>query len=74
MQKIGICHFIGFLWRLSGKEYACKAGDSGKTLVWKIPWKRAWKPTPVFLPGEAWGQRSLASYSLWDPKELKMMK
>ena len=25
----------------------------------KIPWRRAWQPTPVFLPGEAHGQRSL---------------
>jgi len=31
--------------------------------VGKIPWRRAWQPTPVFLPGESHGQRSLASYS-----------
>ena len=37
--------------------------------VWKIPWKRAWKPTPVFLPGESHGQRSLVNYSPWDHKE-----
>ena len=30
----------------------------------KIPWKRKWQPTPVFLPGESHGQRSLAGYSL----------
>ena len=30
--------------------------------VGKIPWRRAWQPTPVFLPGEAHGQRSLAGY------------
>ena len=30
----------------------------------KIPWRRAWQPTPVFLPGESHGQRSLAGYSL----------
>ena len=29
----------------------------------KIPWRRAWQPTPVFLPGESCGQRSLAGYS-----------
>ena len=29
----------------------------------KIPWKRAWQPTPVFLPGKFHGQRSLAGYS-----------
>ena len=28
--------------------------------VRKIPWRRAWQPTPVFLPGESHGQRSLA--------------
>ena len=33
--------------------------------VRKIPWKRAWQPTPIFLPRESYGQRSLASYSPW---------
>jgi len=32
--------------------------------VGMIPYRRAWQPTPVFLPGESHGQRSLASYSL----------
>ena len=31
----------------------------------KIPWRREWQSTPVFLPGEFHGQRSLAGYSLW---------
>ena len=31
----------------------------------KILWRRKWQPTPVFLPGESHGQKSLASYSLW---------
>ena len=31
--------------------------------VSKIPWRRAWQPTPVVLPGESHGQRSLADYS-----------
>ena len=30
----------------------------------KIPWRRAWQPTPVFLPGESQGQRGLAG-SIW---------
>ena len=38
--------------------------------VGKIPWRRAWQPTPVSLPGEPHGQRSLAGYSPWGPKEL----
>jgi len=33
-------------------------------------WRREWLPTPVFLPGELHGQRSLAGYSPWDHKEL----
>ena len=32
--------------------------------VGKIPWRRAWQPTSVFLPGESHGRRSLAGYSL----------
>ena len=37
--------------------------------VRKIPWRRKWKPTPVFLPGKFNTQRSLVGYSLWDNKE-----
>ena len=37
--------------------------------VGKIPWRRAWQPTPVFLPRESQGQRSLAGYSPWGSKE-----
>ena len=40
--------------------------------VGKIPWRRAWQPTPVFLPGETHGQRSLVGYSPWGHKELEM--
>ena len=35
----------------------------------KIPWRRKWQPTPVFLPGESHGWRSLAGYSPWGCKE-----
>ena len=37
--------------------------------VGKIPWRRKWQPTPVFLPGKSQGQRSLAGQSPWGPKE-----
>ena len=40
-----------------------------RSLVGKIPWKREWQPTPVFLLGEVHGQRSLVGYSPWDHKE-----
>ena len=36
--------------------------------VKKIPWRRAWQPTPVFLSGESHGQSSLVGYSPWGHK------
>ena len=33
--------------------------------VGKIPWRRAWQPTLVLLPGESQGQKSLEGCSLW---------
>ena len=37
--------------------------------VRKIPWRREWQPTPVFLPGESHGQRSRVGYRPWGCKE-----
>ena len=37
--------------------------------VGKSPCSRKWQPTPVFLPGESHGQRSLVSYTPWGCKE-----
>ena len=39
--------------------------------VGKIPWRRAWQPTPVFLTGEYHGQRSLPGYSPWGRKTIR---
>ena len=36
-----------------------------RKIPWKTPWRRAWQPTPVFLPEESHGRRSLAGYSPW---------
>ena len=51
----------------SGKEPICQCWSHKRLRfdpwVGKIPWRRAWQPTPIFLPGESHGQRSLASYS-----------
>ena len=57
-----------------GKESACNAGDLGwgDPSVGKIPWKREWQPTPVFLPREFHGQGSLKGYSPWGIKESDM--
>ena len=44
-----------------------------ETQVWsmgRIPWRRKRQPTPVFLPGESRGQRSLVGYSPWGCKQL----
>ena len=40
----------------------------------RTPWRRKWQPTPVFLPGEFHGQRSLADYSPWGSKKSDMTK
>ena len=53
---------LGFPWWLSGKEPICRGRRCGfDPWVRKIPWRRKWQPTPVFLPGESHGQRSLAA-------------
>ena len=45
------------------KNPPANAGNAGfDPWVGKIPWRRAWQPTPVFLPGQSHGQRSLAGY------------
>ena len=56
------------------KASACNAGDLGSIpgfdpWVGKIPWRRQWQPTPVFLPGESHGRRSLVGYSARGRKE-----
>ena len=57
----------------SGKEPTCqfrRHKRHGFNLwVQKIPWRRAWQPTPVFLPGESHGQWSLVGYSPRGGKE-----
>ena len=56
----------GLLWWLSNKESACQGMRLGLHLrVRKIPWRRNWQPTPVFLPGKSPEQRSLVGYSPW---------
>ena len=43
------------------KEFTWDMGDlSSIPGVGKIPWRREWQPTPIFLPGESHGQRNLA--------------
>ena len=76
LQVLGVlcgsfaCVRKGFLGGSGSKESACNAGDPGfDPRIGKIPWRREWQPTPVFLPREFHGQRSLVGYSPWGHKE-----
>ena len=54
------------------KNLPANAGDIRHRFnpwVGKIPWRRAWQPASVFLPGESHGQRSLAGCSPWGCRE-----
>ena len=54
------------------KETTCQCERCRRygLLLWvrKIPWRRKWQPTPVFLPGKPHGQGSLVGYSPWSRK------
>ena len=55
----------------SGKESASQCRRHRfDPCVRKIPWRRKWLPTPVFLPGKSHGQRSLVGYSPWAHKSV----
>ena len=58
------CNIKASLMAQMGKESACNAWDLGS-----IPGWREWLSTPVFLPGESHGQRSLVGYSPWGHTE-----
>ena len=55
---------------LNSKESTCQCRSCKlDTSVRKIPWRRKWKPTPIFLPGESHGRRSMVGSSPWGRKE-----
>ena len=57
---------LGFPSWFTGKEPTCQCRRSEfSPWVGKILWGRKWQPTPVFLPGKHYGQRSLAGPSPW---------
>ena len=74
--EIGALIFLwGLLRWLSGKESTCQWRRWGfDPWVGKIPWKRIWQPTPVFLPGQSHGQGRLAGCSPRGHKESDMTK
>ena len=55
-------------------EPICCTPETNMTLQinYTLIWRRKWQPTPVFLPRETHGQRSLAGYSPWTRKESDM--
>ena len=55
---------MGFSNDPDGKESACNAGDPGSIPgLGRFPWRKEWLATPIFLPEESHGQRSLVDYS-----------
>ena len=64
------CHLCFFWgpnpWWLGSKKNSPAMWETKvPSLGGKMPWKRAWQPTPVSLPGKFQGQRRLAGYSPW---------
>ena len=68
---IGIPSSVGFPGGASGKEPSCNCRRHKRLRfdpwVGKIPWRRKWQPSPVFLPGKSHRQKSLVGYSPWGP-------
>ena len=73
LNKVIDCDYAmlwGFPGGSDGKESACNARNPGSiTELGRFHEEGKWLPTPVFLPGEFHGQRSLMSYSPWGRKE-----
>ena len=58
-------------WR-GGKEPACQCRrDRFNPWVRKIPWRREWEPTPIFLPGKCNGEMRLVGYTPWGHKGVR---
>ena len=70
-MEVQICGEVAHKCFLPGgascKEPTCQCRDRHGLYPWvrKIPWRRKWQPTPVLLPGESHGWRSLVGYSPW---------
>ena len=64
--------YMGFPGSSDGKKRLQCRRSKLNHCVTKIPWRKPWQPTPVFLPGEFHGQRTLAGYNMWGHKESDM--
>ena len=69
---------LGFPCGTSGKEpiFQCRRDKRCRFNLWagKIPWRRAWQPAAVFLPGKSHEQKGLAGYSPWVTKSWTQLK
>ena len=77
-SRLGVPFTLFGLWQWVGvglvvKNLPASAGDRKRSELdswaWKIPWRRKWQPTPVFLPVESHGQRSLSGDTPWGHRE-----
>ena len=72
-ELINIYYFLRLPRWCSGKESSCQCRRHKRRRfdpwVRKIPWRRKWQPTPVFLPGKSHGWRSPVGYHPWGHKE-----
>ena len=73
MGKMPLRQRLSFPGGASGKEFTCQCRGLKRCgfdpWVRKIPWRRKWQPTPVFLPGKFHAQRSPVGHSAWDGEE-----
>ena len=73
IYSLDILLFQFGVWGSVSKESAHNVEDPGSTPgPGRCPWRRKWQPTPVFLPEEFYGWRSLVGYSPWGHKESDM--
>ena len=83
---MGLVQWVAKSWNDSDQAYTFGASLVGQmvkkmpamqetgvqSLGQEAPWGREWQPSPVFLPAKFHGQKSLAGYSPWGPKESDM--
>ena len=63
--------YFGLPRWLSGKESVCQCRRCGLyPWIEKMPWRKKWQSTSVFLPEKFHGEMSLASYSPWGRKRV----
>ena len=67
-HSLGYSHWASLIAQMV-KSLPAVQETRAQSLSRKIPWRRVWQPTPIFMPGESHGQKSLVGYSPWGCKE-----